>query len=367
MLNHRRKPNARWSYDHTRKGFLLVASEPIARGATVHDTYGQRSNQLYLKAYGFVFDGYPVAQHTVNVRRHGVAAVAGGGDGGGFDAEGVRGTVRSTPADNTTSDGGGSSSSSNSNSNSSSSSSMAGNALADALPSPTRERPYVPHELLLHNHVRLPVRLDMLLDVLAWSCHGVPLVEAARAAAVAATGEGDGAGEGLSAHAGATAEEKAAAALRRAQDGYFFPSSDSDPVNFPATDRRAEDWFAWLLRDGLSGGSQPSPGVARSWGESLFVFFFEWAYCFLSRRCPNHCVHQWTDTGPPGWGLSVAAGVDWSQVGGDMGSREYGHLLSRAVGLSPDVATCPHKPHMTSPPPCHLAILPSCPCPRCLA
>ena len=53
MLNHRDVPNVVWSFDVHRNGFTMTASEDIAAGAAVYDSYGSKNNLQYMKSYGF--------------------------------------------------------------------------------------------------------------------------------------------------------------------------------------------------------------------------------------------------------------------------------------------------------------------------
>ena len=139
MLNHRRKPNARWFYDWDRRGFTLVATRYISAGSTIHDTYGQRSNQEYLKAYGFVFDGYPVAQHRVRLPYGRVQDT---------NISNISGTAQAEEQ---------------LDSEDASLSANVSNTSTNTL--------HVPEELLLHTTVSVPVQLSAMLDVYSWGCN----------------------------------------------------------------------------------------------------------------------------------------------------------------------------------------------------
>jgi histone-lysine N-methyltransferase SETD3 len=54
MMNHRRPPDARWSYDGG--AFVMTAAGALRRGEAIHDSYGRKSNARLLVNYGFTVD-----------------------------------------------------------------------------------------------------------------------------------------------------------------------------------------------------------------------------------------------------------------------------------------------------------------------
>jgi len=203
MLNHRRKPNARWFYRAATGGFVLSASTFIPRGATIHDTYGQRSNQNYLKAYGFLFDGYPIPSNFVNVSGHRVNASE---------------SVLTVPG----------------NRSANSSASHRGAMV-----------PSAPEEQLLHNSVTMQLRTRTLLDVFAWSCDGQEVLWCTNSCTF---------------NDSFPYERSRRPLIRSINDDAYNDEYDDDETeqttpshSFFRDHERSVRWFTWLMRDGLGG------------------------------------------------------------------------------------------------------------------
>ena len=54
MLNTLPEKNTEWKYDDSRNGFVMEASEDIAQGAQVFDSYGEKCNYQFFLNYGFI-------------------------------------------------------------------------------------------------------------------------------------------------------------------------------------------------------------------------------------------------------------------------------------------------------------------------
>ncbi|MEZ4309430.1 MAG: SET domain-containing histone-lysine N-methyltransferase [Polyangiaceae bacterium] len=59
MMNHSASPGVDWEFDDASGEMRMIAVEPIARGAEVHDSYGEKSNARFLVAYGFTMPDNP--------------------------------------------------------------------------------------------------------------------------------------------------------------------------------------------------------------------------------------------------------------------------------------------------------------------
>jgi hypothetical protein len=57
LIDHSLSPGTAWLFDDMRGAFVLGATEPIARGAAVHDCYGTKGNGDLLVQYGFCLEG----------------------------------------------------------------------------------------------------------------------------------------------------------------------------------------------------------------------------------------------------------------------------------------------------------------------
>lgn len=56
MMNHRRPPDVRWTFDDEAGAFVMTATRDLRAGEPVHDSYGKKSNGRFLLSYGFVLD-----------------------------------------------------------------------------------------------------------------------------------------------------------------------------------------------------------------------------------------------------------------------------------------------------------------------
>ena len=56
MLNHYRPRETKWTFDEERNGFTITTLQPIAAGAQVYDSYGQKCNHRFLLNYGFAVE-----------------------------------------------------------------------------------------------------------------------------------------------------------------------------------------------------------------------------------------------------------------------------------------------------------------------
>jgi hypothetical protein len=54
MMNYTDPPDARFSYNDKRKGYILKANHNIKKGQVVHNTYGRKSNRAFYLHYGFI-------------------------------------------------------------------------------------------------------------------------------------------------------------------------------------------------------------------------------------------------------------------------------------------------------------------------
>ncbi|EKU20979.1 set domain containing protein, partial [Nannochloropsis gaditana CCMP526] len=56
MLNHQRPRETKWTFDNARQAFTITTLQPIAPGAQVYDSYGQKCNHRFLLNYGFAVE-----------------------------------------------------------------------------------------------------------------------------------------------------------------------------------------------------------------------------------------------------------------------------------------------------------------------
>jgi hypothetical protein len=56
MLNHHRPRETKWSFDDELQAFTITTLQPIAAGAQVYDSYGQKCNHRFLLNYGFAVE-----------------------------------------------------------------------------------------------------------------------------------------------------------------------------------------------------------------------------------------------------------------------------------------------------------------------
>ena len=54
MLNHKRPKQTTWYFCDERQGFIIEASDDIARGDQVYDSYGRKCNSRFFLNYGFI-------------------------------------------------------------------------------------------------------------------------------------------------------------------------------------------------------------------------------------------------------------------------------------------------------------------------
>eukprot|EP00949_MAST-11_sp_MAST-11-sp1_P004160 g4160.t1 len=53
LLNHRKDPKTVWSYDPDKKSFVVTATRYISNGEHIFDSYGQKTNDVFLLNFGF--------------------------------------------------------------------------------------------------------------------------------------------------------------------------------------------------------------------------------------------------------------------------------------------------------------------------
>lgn len=56
LINHRKEPNTKWQYNTELHAFTMTATEDIEAGASVHDSYGPKTNSNYFRNFGFTLD-----------------------------------------------------------------------------------------------------------------------------------------------------------------------------------------------------------------------------------------------------------------------------------------------------------------------
>jgi protein-histidine N-methyltransferase len=56
MLNHKRPPETRWTFDNQQDGFTIVTTKTVPFGAEVYDSYGRKCNSRYFVNYGFTLE-----------------------------------------------------------------------------------------------------------------------------------------------------------------------------------------------------------------------------------------------------------------------------------------------------------------------
>jgi len=54
MLNHKRPRETKWTYQQSRKGFVITTLNPIEKDCEVFDSYGRKCNSRFFVNYGFV-------------------------------------------------------------------------------------------------------------------------------------------------------------------------------------------------------------------------------------------------------------------------------------------------------------------------
>jgi histone-lysine N-methyltransferase SETD3 len=68
MFNHNRPCQTKWYYDESLKGFCIKATEEIARGDQIYDTYGMKSNAEFFMNYGFLIPDNERNTYAIKIR-----------------------------------------------------------------------------------------------------------------------------------------------------------------------------------------------------------------------------------------------------------------------------------------------------------
>jgi histone-lysine N-methyltransferase SETD3 len=68
MFNHNRPCQTKWYYDENLKGFCIKATEEMARGDQIYDTYGLKSNAEFFMNYGFLIPENEQNTYAIRIR-----------------------------------------------------------------------------------------------------------------------------------------------------------------------------------------------------------------------------------------------------------------------------------------------------------
>lgn len=64
LLNHSNKPNTNWYFDDKKDSFIVQATEDISKNTEISDSYGSKSNIIFVIYYGFSIKNNPYSNLT---------------------------------------------------------------------------------------------------------------------------------------------------------------------------------------------------------------------------------------------------------------------------------------------------------------